>query len=318
MNSNFQLIQTANNNQFNVFSHKLGAGGFGQVYLGHFINLDQPVAVKYIKKTKVSCWTSYYNRKIPTEVFLMLQVNQHPNVIKLYDFVESQNYFILFIEKPANSIDLFDYISNELVLTEARARNFFHQILNSVEYCLQQGVVHRDIKDENFIIDLDSMTLKLIDFGAGIYLKNQETAGKNYGYGMDAINVKKLNQIYTEYDGTKVYSPPEWISRREYKLMPLTVWSLGILLFDMVQGNIPYESGTEIVKNKLSFRRQVISADCQNLIRKMLCSSEINRIDLEGVKSHSWCFRDTAISSRTRSRTISKYVNDSPRFPIAH
>lgn len=160
---------TPSGNKFKVLHKKLGSGGFGEVYQGYRLSDNAQVAVKYVKKAKVAEWTVINNRKIPMEIALMIKVGGHKNIAKLYDWAESKNHFILFIEKPNNCIDLFDYITHEVVLSENKARGFFKQVIESIEYCHYKGVVHRDIKDENFVYDKDSGLLKLIDFGGGTW-----------------------------------------------------------------------------------------------------------------------------------------------------
>ena len=77
------------------------------------------------------------------------------------------------MERPANSRDLFDFISQHRTLGEDTARNLFKQVVDTVIKCYERGVVHRDIKDENLIVNLDTGRLKLIDFGSGSFVKNE-------------------------------------------------------------------------------------------------------------------------------------------------
>ena len=141
------------------------------------------------------------------------------------------------MERPRYCQDLFDHISHHQKLSESTARDFFLQVLAVTDRLMQIGIVHRDIKDENILVDLSSKKLKLIDFGAGAY-----------------YDAKK---IYEDYQGTRVYSPPEWIRLRCYRATPALVWSLGILLYDMVMGDIPFDSDVEICEAPLYFSHRI-------------------------------------------------------------
>ena len=207
---------------------------------------------------------------MPLEVALLSAVKSLPGVVELLEYFERSDSFILVMERPDNSRDMFDYITEKGPLDEKEARGFFRQVVETVVACHDKGVIHRDIKDENILVDTKTGDVKLIDFGSGAFYNRE---------------------VFTEFDGTRVYSPPEWIQLSRYCGSEATVWSLGILLYDMVCGDIPWETDDQICKAELVFRntpRGSPSILCQQLIRECLRVRPGSRISLEDILNHPW------------------------------
>ncbi|XP_050182604.1 serine/threonine-protein kinase pim-1-like, partial [Myiozetetes cayanensis] len=246
----------------------LGSGGFGRVYAGTRLADGAPVAIKCVSRDGIQQWGELPDgTRAPLEIVLLDKVsNGFRGVIQLLEWFELPNSFLLVMERPECSQDLSHLITAWRFLPEEMAWGLFRQVLKAVRHCSSCGVLHRDIKPQNIILDLATGEAKLIDFGCGTFL--QDTA-------------------YTQFAGTPSYSPPEWIWLKSYHGEAATIWSLGILLYQMVCGEHPFWKGRSTIWDQLPFPRWV-SQGCQHLIRWCLSIRPSDRPSLEDLFCHPW------------------------------
>jgi len=273
----------------------LGKGGFGRVLSAVRISDGLEVAIKEVIKDDRYQNDNKNETDIPTEVALMQQVQNIEGVIKILDYIDDTDYYYIVMER-IHSKDLFDFITEHGPLPEQFARNMFSDIVKTVINCRDCGVLHRDIKDENILVDLNTFNTKLIDFGSGCEHDYQEEPDK----------------VFKEFRGTRVYSPPEWILEGEYQASSLTVWSLGILLYDMLCGDIPYTTDREICSGQLVWHTKLgLSAEARDLIKQCLNIRQQSRISLDSILSHSW-FQQQSSTSLKVSTSSSSLMSTSP------
>ncbi|NXV54883.1 PIM1 kinase, partial [Molothrus ater] len=205
---------------------------------------------------------------VPLELALLWMVSRpgFPGVVRLLDWFEVPEGFALLMERPQRCQHLWYFLHERRFLTEPVARGLFRQVLEAMGRCSSHGVLHHHIKAENILVDLATGEAKLIDFGCSTIL--QDT-------------------FYTRMSGTPEYSPPEWILSGCYHGQPATIWSLGILLYELLCGHLPFHTNKDIVWGQLFFLPRV-SQECQHLIRWCLCMEPTDRPALEDLFEHSW------------------------------
>jgi len=147
----------------------LGKGAFGKVNLGMHKLTDSLVAIKSINKEYLEEERSW--RKVAKEVAILKKIN-HKNIVRLFETYESAKHFLIVMEICSGG-DLLNYVWKRRKLTEEFSKYFFKQLIEALLYCHKKGIVHRDIKLDNILLDHQGQ-LKLCDFGVSWVIKKKE------------------------------------------------------------------------------------------------------------------------------------------------
>lgn len=164
-----------------VVLEDMGQGAYGQVKLARYKNPPgNKVVLKYVTKKRILVDTWTRDRKlgtVPLEIHVLNYLRKdglkHPNIVEMTDFLEDNtNYYIEMVPHGLPGMDLFDYIEMRTTMEEAECRNIFRQVVAALHHLHTKAlVVHRDIKDENIVLDGEN-NVKLIDFGSAAYIKS--------------------------------------------------------------------------------------------------------------------------------------------------
>ncbi|XP_062313108.1 serine/threonine-protein kinase SIK1 isoform X2 [Osmerus eperlanus] len=264
----------------------LGKGNFAVVKLARHKVTKTQVAIKIIDKTRLNPSNL---EKIYREVQIMKLLN-HPHIIKLYQVMETKDMLYIVTEYAKNG-EMFDYLTSNGRMSEDEARRKFWQILTAVDYCHRHHIVHRDLKTENLLLDAN-MNIKLADFGFG--------------------NFYNAGEPLSTYCGSPPYAAPEVFEGKEYEGPQLDIWSLGVVLYVLVCGTLPFDgSSLPALRQRVTEGRFRIpfymSQDCENLIRKMLAVDPAKRISMAQIKQHRWMLADPAAPQHTVSLSLTDY-----------
>ncbi|KAG1140463.1 hypothetical protein G6F37_004923 [Rhizopus arrhizus] len=299
--SNQKLSQTMNNTEKKkhplddyVILDVLGQGTYGMAKLAY--RKDDPfqkkLVIKYIIKSKiiVDSWirqvslrnfiwllnnnnSNHRDRElgsIPMEIHILRTLQKHPhlNCCRLVTSMEDEDCYFVVMELLGGGMDLFDYIELNKNMTENEVRHIFYQIANAVKHLHTHKIVHRDIKDENVVLDNEG-TVHLIDFGCATYYKK--------------------GRKFDTFTGTLEYCAPEVLKGKPYEGPPQDIWASGVLLFTLIYRENPFYNIDEILESELRVPF-VLSEGSLDLVKKMLNREVEKRIDIDQVLAHPWFY----------------------------
>ncbi|KAI5615327.1 PAS domain-containing serine/threonine-protein kinase isoform X2, partial [Silurus asotus] len=185
---------------------------------------------------------------------------------KVLEVFENENFFQMVMEKHGDGIDLFEFIDMQPRLDEPLASYIFRQLVSAVTYLRKQGILHRDIKDENIIIDAE-FHIKLIDFGS--------------------VTLLESGKLFHAFCGTLEYCSPEVLQGNLYEGPELEMWSLGVLVYTLLFSENPFGSVEEIIQAKLNIPYE-ISPDLHTLLAGLLHKEPTERMTLEELLHEPW------------------------------
>ncbi|KAI7894438.1 kinase-like domain-containing protein [Mucor mucedo] len=256
-----------------VILEVLGQGTYGTAKLAY--RKDDPsqkkLVIKHIIKSKIIVDSWIRDRQlgsIPMEIHILkaLQKYPHPNCCRLVTSLEDEDHYFIVMELLGDGMDLFDYIEINKNMTENEIQRIFYQVACAVKHLHQHKIVHRDIKDENIILDQEGK-IHLIDFGCATYYKK--------------------DRKFDTFTGTLEYCAPEVLKGKPYEGPPQDIWASGILLFTLIYRENPFYNIDEIMERELRVP-YVVSEGSLDLIKKMLDRDIEKRINIDQILEHPW------------------------------
>ncbi|ODA79342.1 hypothetical protein RJ55_04935 [Drechmeria coniospora] len=293
-----------------ILGNTIGEGEFGKVKLGWKQDSSVQVAIKLIKRDTVGHNPSRLS-KIRREVTILRGV-QHPNIVQLIDMIETERYIGIILEYASGG-ELFDYILNHRYLKDHSARRLFAQLVSGVGYLHKKGIVHRDLKLENLLLDRNRNII-ITDFGfANTFNPHEELSEEEELNLSDREFVKRLGLDRVKSNGTRkgdlmqtscgspCYAAPELVvSDSLYTGRKVDVWSCGVILYAMLAGYLPFDDDPAnpegdninllykyIVSTPLTFP-EYVTPHARDLLRRILVPNPRKRADLFEVARHSW------------------------------
>ncbi|KAI7899991.1 kinase-like domain-containing protein [Cokeromyces recurvatus] len=310
-----------------IIGEELGSGGFGFVVSARERKTGIERAVKFIFRDKVPPHSWVRDRGlgqlIPMEIYILKNI-RHSNIIGYVDFYQDPTFCYLVMElhgtqwsttntttisrspalsetsscnssvvldSPVNedipffdenprvikrrtSCDLFECIERHNYFEEPIAKMVFKQIISCIAYLDLLGVCHRDIKDENIVID-DQFQVKLIDFGSAVLLPHH-------------FGERNKSYSFTQFFGTVNFASPEILMNKPYRAEPAEIWSLGVLLYTILFGEVPFHDSNMAIAGQFVQPKIKVTLECYSLISWMLTRSPEQRPTIHQVLMHPW------------------------------
>ncbi len=268
-----------------VLGPVLGRGCTGLVQLGTHRDNGFQVAFKIMSKKHLDSKPQLW-QKVKREVAI-LKLIDHPNILKLYDVLETKNHLYLILEHVQGG-ELFDYIISKGRLARDEALRFCAQMVMGLEHCHAHSICHRDLKPENLLLD-SKLNIKIGDFGMAQLMKGE-------------------NNLLKTSCGSPHYASPEIIEGGTYDGTRTDVWSMGVILFALITGSLPFDDENlgcllDLVRKGQYSTPSFVPKDIADLISKMLTVDPAKRIPIAHIKFHP-CFQTVHLHPHSPSPPV--------------
>ncbi|KAB8754777.1 hypothetical protein FH972_026565 [Carpinus fangiana] len=299
-----------------ILGQTLGAGEFGKVRLGWkkpSASSGTPaapqVAIKMIKRRKLD--TTSRVGKVYREINILREL-EHPNIVRLHEMVETDDTIGIILEYASGG-ELFDYILHHRYLKDPSARRLFAQLISGVGYLHKKGIIHRDLKLENLLLDRNKNII-ITDFGFANQFDPLDMLPDNIEKNLhkrDWVQANNLDKpgkngwrrgdLMATSCGSPCYAAPELVvSDGLYHGRKVDVWSCGVILYAMLAGYLPFDDDPKnpdgdninalyqyITNTELIFP-DYVTPHARDLLRRILVPDPRKRADLFEVARHSW------------------------------
>lgn len=278
----------------------VGKGAFGFVWKANRRSDGTEVVVKFISKARIvsDCWVEDpMLGPVSQEIAILTRV-QHHNIVRVLEVFENGSYFQMVMEKHGDGLDLFEFIDMQPRLDEPLASYLFRQLVAAVFYLRSKNILHRDIKDENIIID-KCFHIRLIDFGSAVMMAPRK--------------------LFYNFCGTLEYCSPEVLQGHPYEGPELEMWSLGVLLYTLLFSENPFCGVGEILDAKLKPPFPV-SPDLHGVLRGLLHPDPPQRMTLDQLLLQFWVSQPISLVEYSWTEVVAatqSYYSPNPLEPIS-
>jgi serine/threonine protein kinase len=320
---------------YHKFGRILGRGGFGTVIECQRKSDNKPIAIKFFKYKAIhklvplkmvadyidddlASSSEFFSKKdlnymLPSEVACLIRARRIDGVIRILDYIpetesnkestsliDNEEIIGIVLERNFDEICLFEYLKQNGRLSESEARVIMKQILHTNLDLLHSGIFHGDVKSENILIDTKTKKIKLIDFGSAQIIDSNLNANTSTTNQLQrSLHKCNSQSIMTKavrtFRGTNLYKPPEFLLNHFFYPRPSTVWTFGIILYDMVCGHFPFDNDSDVLVHQdkeILFTKTNLSDEFKDLVRKCLAFFVADRIVIEKILLHPWMTKD--------------------------